>query len=61
MSVLRFQCPECGFGDYEVGYLTDGAEAYCVICLDEAGRRIRLHSWEEAEQPQARFRLADAA
>jgi len=61
MSILRFQCPECGVGDYEIGYLTDSAEVYCVVCEEEIGRLIRLHYWEEAEQPQARLRLADAA
>jgi hypothetical protein len=61
MSVLRFQRPECGFGDYEVGYLTDGAEAYCIICQEEDGRIVRLQRWEEDDRAQARFRLADAA
>jgi len=61
MAVLRFQCPECGLGDFEVGHLTDDREVYCVVCAEEAGGLITLQCWEEAEQPQARFRLADAA
>jgi hypothetical protein len=61
MSVSRVQCPECGFGDYEVGYLTDGAEAYCIICQEEDGRTVRLHRRDDDETVQARFRLADAA
>jgi hypothetical protein len=61
MVLLRFQCPECSFGDYEVGYLTDGADSYCIICQEEDGRLIRLQRWEEADGTQARFRLADAA
>jgi hypothetical protein len=61
MSVLRFQCPERGLGEYEIEYLTDSAEVYCMVCEEEAGCLIRLHRWEEAEQPQARFRLADGA
>jgi hypothetical protein len=61
MFALCFQCPECGFGDYEVGYLTDGAEAYCIICQEEDGRIVRLQRWEEDDRAQARFRLADAA
>jgi hypothetical protein len=34
--MLRFQCPECDFGDHEVGHLT--AEMECVICLEADGR-----------------------
>jgi hypothetical protein len=50
MALLRFQCPECGLGDYEVGYLTDGAEAYCIVCQEEDVRLVRLHRWEEEDQ-----------
>jgi hypothetical protein len=28
--MLRFQCPECGFGDYEVGHLLAENEIYCL-------------------------------
>ena len=45
--MLRFQCPECDFGDHEVGHLTAEIESYCVVCLEEGGRLIRLHRWEE--------------
>ena len=60
MPVL-FQCPECGQGDYEVRHLTDGAEAYGIVCQEDVGCLFRLRRWEEAEQPHARLRLADAA
>ena len=50
--MLRFQCPECGMGDYEVGHLV-ADPAYCIVCLDEHGRLIRLECWQE---PQARLR-----
>ena len=53
--MFRFHCPECGFGDREVGHLTAKVEVYCVICLEEEGRLIRLHRWEE-EDDQARWR-----
>ena len=43
----RFQCPECGFGDHEVGHLIAEIEVDCVVCLEEDGRLIRLHRWEE--------------
>ena len=45
--MVRFQCPECGLGDHEVGHLIAEIEIYCVICLEEDGRLIRLHRWEE--------------
>ena len=53
--MFRFHCPECGFGDREAGHLTAKVEVYCVICLEEEGRLIRLHRWEE-EDDQARLR-----
>ena len=61
MALLRFQCPECGFGDYEIGHLTAEDEIYCVVCLEEEDRLIRLQRWEEGEGAQARLRLAAAA
>ena len=52
---------ECGFGDNEVGSLTPEHEIYCVVCLEEEGRPVRLHRWEEeVEGPYARLRLAAA-
>jgi hypothetical protein len=51
----QFQCPECGFGDTEHGYKLTDQEIYCVVCLEEEGRQVRLHRWEahEAEKRQA--------
>lgn len=43
----HFQCPECGFGDYEVGHLVACTEIYGVVCLGEQGRKIRVERWEE--------------
>ncbi len=60
MPTISFQCPECGFGDREVGHLTVEVEVYCVICLEEESRLIRLHRWEEEDGDQARLRLAAA-
>ncbi len=45
--MLRFQCPECGLGDHEVRHLIAEIEIYCIVCLEEDGRLIRLHRWEE--------------
>ena len=60
MALHRFQCTGCGLGDYEVGHLTSEAEIYCVVCLEEEGRLIRLQRWEEEKPVHARLRLAAA-
>ncbi len=43
----RFQCPECGLGDSEVGHMTQPDTIFCVVCLEEVGRQVRLHVWED--------------
>jgi hypothetical protein len=59
MAVMfRFQCPECGFGDQEVGHLVADTEIYCVVCLEQQGRLVSIHAWDEEETDQARFRGA---
>ena len=55
MAVIHFQCPECGFGDFEVGHLTVEADIYCIVCLEEQERQIRVHRCDE-QADQARFR-----
>ena len=47
MLMMRFQCPECGMGDYEVGHLVAEPVEYCDDCLNEQGRLSRLHSRHE--------------
>jgi hypothetical protein len=42
-----FHCPECGMGDLELGHKLTAHEIHCVVCLDETGRQVRLHRWEE--------------
>jgi len=54
--MVRFQCPECGLGDREVGYLVANDEIYCIVCLEEQGRQIRVACWEEGKTDQARLR-----
>jgi hypothetical protein len=44
-----FHCPECGVGDRELGFTLTAHEIYCVVCLDEIGRQVRLHRWEVVE------------
>jgi hypothetical protein len=61
MAIIHFQCPDCGFGDYEVGHLVTEANTYCVVCLEEEGRWVRVYSWTEPEPDQARLREALAA
>jgi hypothetical protein len=61
MSLLCFQCPECGLGHHEVGHLVTQDDIYCVVCLEEHGRPIRLHCWvEEADQDALRGTLLAA-
>ena len=52
--MMRFQCPNCGMGDAELGHLMDEDEVHCIVCLEELGRLIRVECWLE---DQARFRL----
>jgi hypothetical protein len=46
-------------GDYEVGHLSEEPVEYCVVCLEEQGRLIRVECWEEL--PQACLRDLPAA
>ncbi len=55
-----FQCPECGLGDHEVGHLIAPDEPYCVVCLEEEGRLVRLERWEETDQARLRVALVAA-
>jgi len=54
MATLRFHCPECGMGDHEIGPMAETA-IHCVVCLEDQGRLIRVHCWEE-EADHARLR-----
>jgi hypothetical protein len=44
-----FRCPECGVGDRELGHTLTAHEIYCVVCLDETERQVRLQRWEVVE------------
>ena len=59
-SYWRFQCVECGFGDHEVGHLVAPDAIYCVVCLEEDGRLVRLERWEETVQARLRLPLVAA-
>ena len=45
-----------------VGEVSGGArnKIHCVVCLEEHGRIIRVHCWEELVEPQEALRLVDA-
>lgn len=60
--VWSFQCPECGFGHEELGWLGSDDEAYCLVCSEERGEDVRLQRWlDEAPDRQARLRDVLAA
>jgi hypothetical protein len=42
----HFHCPECGVGDNELGHLLAAQEIFCVVCLEEEGRQVRLRRWD---------------
>ena len=42
----HFHCPECGVGDNELGHLLAAQEIFCIVCLEEGGRQVRLRRWE---------------
>lgn len=41
----HFQCPECGMGDFELGYLANGHQFFCEVCVEEGRGLIRLERW----------------
>jgi hypothetical protein len=43
--VWAFQCPECGFGNVELGFLATDDEVYCLVCSEEQGVDVRLKRW----------------
>ncbi len=58
----HFQCPECGIGDFELGYLAGDQDLHCDVCLEEQGRLVSLHRWLPVEYPDyARLRVGLAA
>jgi hypothetical protein len=61
MALNGFQCLDCGFGDYEVGHLVADGDTYCIVCPEERGRWVRVHSWTESESDQAHLLAALAA
>jgi hypothetical protein len=56
--VWSFQCPECGFGHVELGWLATDNETHCLVCLEERGVDVRLQRWLD-QQPYSQARLRD--
>jgi hypothetical protein len=56
--VWAFQCPECGFGHVELGWLGTDHEVYCLVCSEQRGVNVRVQRWL-AEQPQNQARLRE--
>jgi hypothetical protein len=40
---------QIGVADRERGHTLTAPEIYCVVCLYETGRQVRLHRWEVVE------------
>ena len=53
-----FHCPECGFGERELGRNGGDHDLYCEVCLEETGVRVRLLRWY-AEQAEAAAEAAE--
>jgi hypothetical protein len=52
-----FHCPECGFGNEELGYLAADHELLCEVCLEENRGPVRLQRCEPDETVAAYARL----
>jgi predicted RNA-binding Zn-ribbon protein involved in translation (DUF1610 family) len=59
----HFHCPECGMGDFELGYLAADQEFVCEVCLEDGRGEIRLERWtaDDLMPAYARLRLDLAA
>src|SRR4051812_48058000 len=53
----HFHCPECGFGDFELGRLAADQELVCEVCLEAGCGEIRLERWPAEEETPAYARL----
>ena len=54
VPLWRYQCPECGFGDSEMGHMAADHALYCEVCLEDK-QPVRLRRWleEPASSPLA--------
>jgi hypothetical protein len=48
VTFWHYQCPECGFGDAELGRHASTDTVWCEICLEER-RHVRLKRWQVEE------------
>ena len=59
----HFHCPECCFGDFELGRLAADQELVCEVCLEAGCGEVRLERWlaDEKSPVYARLRPGLAA
>ncbi len=50
VPLWHYHCPECGFGDKEIGHLAVTDALYCEVCLEDK-QHVRLKRWQAAEDP----------
>ncbi len=48
VPLWHYHCPECGFGDKEVGHLAVTDALYCEVCLEDQ-QRVQLKRWQAAD------------
>jgi hypothetical protein len=53
----HFHCPECGFGDWELGGLATDHELGCEVCREEGRGEVRLQRWEPEQAVPVYARL----
>ena len=44
VQLWRYSCPQCGFGDQEIGHLHADHALYCEVCLEDK-QHVRLRRW----------------
>ena len=59
--MMRFQCPNCGMGDAELGHMMNEDDVHCILCLQELGRLIKVECWTDADQARLRLGFSSTA
>ncbi len=59
IPLWHYTCPDCGFGNAELGYHAAAHMIYCEVCLED-GRQVKLRRWvadeESGTPPDGGFR-----
>ena len=45
IPLWHYTCPECGFGNQELGYHAATHMIYCEVCLEDS-RHVKLKRWQ---------------